>query len=60
MPLNIKDPAVHDQARSLAAKTGTTIARAVAEAIAEKLARLEAQEAATRPARTAEALLALG
>lgn len=56
MALNIKDEAVHRDARRLAALTGKTITTVVREAVA---ARLEEVEAAEVPVgRRAEAILA--
>ncbi|MEM0945641.1 MAG: type II toxin-antitoxin system VapB family antitoxin [Pseudomonadota bacterium] len=59
MPLNIKDDKAHADAKRLAALTGETITRAVAEAIAERLAAVEAKHP-EGAAVTAERLLALG
>jgi antitoxin VapB len=46
MPLNIKDPEVHDMARELAAATGETITRAVTIAIRERLQKVRRGETA--------------
>ncbi|MCA8908690.1 MAG: type II toxin-antitoxin system VapB family antitoxin [Rhodospirillaceae bacterium] len=59
MPLNIKDEEVHRKAKALAAATGRTITAAVADAIDEKLARLEQTSPPTQE-RTVEAILAIG
>ena len=60
MPLNIKDDAVHEQARKLAALTGVSITAAVREAIAERLRHVEAELAAPAHERSGERLLELG
>lgn len=52
MPLNIKDEATHELARKLAARTGQSMAKAVREAIEEKLAKVQNVE--NQAAREAE------
>jgi len=44
MPLNIKDEETHELARRLARRTGQSMARAVKQAVAEKLAVVESEE----------------
>ncbi len=59
MPLNIKDPEAHEEAKRLAALTGSTITDAVRAAIREKLDRVEgAAKAKTRKDRV-DSLMAL-
>ena len=53
MALNIKDAAVHEAVRQIAAITGESQAQAVATAVNERLARLEKDDLAAR-------LLAIG
>lgn len=57
MTLNIKDPAAHALARSLAKETGETMTRAVTEAIRERLERVRRQR---KPDATFTDLLAIG
>lgn len=45
MPLNIKNETTHELARKLAAKTGQSMAKAVQQALAEKLAKVENEAA---------------
>lgn len=59
MPLNIKDEAVHAQARRLAALTGCSITAAVRDALAERLRQVERARAPAPVARTPETLLAM-
>lgn len=53
MALNIKDPAVHEAVKEIARITGESQAQAVAAAVRERLAHLQADNAAAR-------LLAIG
>ena len=53
MALNIKDPSVHEAVKQIARITGESQAQAVATAVSERLARLQADELAAR-------LLAIG
>jgi antitoxin VapB len=53
MALNIKDDSVHDAVKRITSITGESQAQAVAIAVSERLARLEANELAAR-------LLAIG
>jgi antitoxin VapB len=53
MALNIKDPSVHEAVKQLAALTGESQAQAVANAVTERLARLQQDDVAAR-------LLAIG
>ena len=57
MSLNIKDPAAHALAQTLAKETGETMTQAVAEAIRERLERIRRQR---RPEATVAELLAIG
>ena len=57
MALNIKDEAVHRDARRLAALTGRSITAVVREALAEKLQEVEQERAAASSGRSAEAIL---
>lgn len=54
--LNIKDEAVADAARELARRRGTTVTRAVGDAVAEALQR---EKARARPQGLAEDILAI-
>jgi len=59
MGLNIKNPKVEGDIRKLAARTGESLTEAVANAVSEKLARVEEEGTAeSHPARTLEELLA--
>ncbi len=53
MALNIKDPSVHDAVKQIVSMTGESQAQAVATALSERLARLQADDLAAR-------LLAIG
>ncbi len=53
MGLNIKNDEVHRLAREVAARTGETMTHAIQTALEERLARLCADTATTREARTA-------
>ncbi|MCV7386325.1 type II toxin-antitoxin system VapB family antitoxin [Mycolicibacter longobardus] len=53
MALNIKDPAVHEAAKEIARITGESQAQAVATAVRQRLAHLQADDLAAR-------LLAIG
>jgi antitoxin VapB len=53
MALNIKDPAVHEAVKQLAALTGESQVQAVANAVNERLVRLQKDDVAAR-------LLAIG
>ncbi len=44
MPLNIKDPEIHQMARTLAELTGESITQAVGKAIRERLRKIEVQK----------------
>ena len=57
MPLNIKDPAAHTLAQTLAKETGETMTRAVTEALRERLERIRRQR---NPDATVAELLAIG
>jgi antitoxin VapB len=57
MTLNIKDPAAHALARTLAKATGETMTRAVTEAIRERLERIRRRR---KPDATVADLLAIG
>lgn len=57
MSLNIKDPAAHALAQTLAKETGETMTHAVTEAIRERLERVRRQR---RPEATVAELLAIG
>ncbi len=57
MTLNIKDPAAHALARTLAKETGETMTRAVTKAIRERLERVRRQR---KPDATVADLLAIG
>ena len=57
MSLNIKDPAAHTLAQTLAKETGETMTQAVTEAIRERLERVLRQR---RPEATVADLLAIG
>jgi len=57
MSLNIKDPAAHALAQTLAKETGETMTQAVAEAIRERLERIRRQR---KPEATVAELLAIG
>ena len=48
MALNIKDPSVHEAVKQIARITGESQAQAVATAVSERLARLQADELAAR------------
>ena len=58
MGLNIKNPEVESAIRKLAAHTGESLTDAVANAVRERLARVEEETAHRRPAQTVEELLA--
>jgi antitoxin VapB len=55
--LNIKDPAAHTLAQTLAKETGETMTQAVTEAIRERLQRVRRQR---KPEATVAELLAIG
>ena len=57
MALNIKDPAAHTLAQTLAKETGETMTQAVTEAIRERLLRVRRQR---KPEATVADLLAIG
>jgi len=57
MSLNIKDPAAHTLAQTLAKETGETMTQAVTEAIRERLERVRRQR---QPEATVAELLAIG
>ena len=57
MGLNIKNASTEAAIRDLAARTGETLTDAVANAVREKLARVEEEAARNAPARTLEELL---
>ena len=57
MTLNIKDPATHTLAQTLAKETGETMTQAVTEAIRERLQRVRRQR---KPEATVAELLAIG
>lgn len=57
MGLNIKDPAAHELAQTLAKETGETMTQAVAEAIRERLERIRRQR---KPEATVAELLVIG
>ncbi len=57
MGLNIKNPDVESAIRKLAAHTGENLTDAVANAVREKLARVEEEAARNAPARTLEDLM---
>ncbi len=57
MTLNIKDPAAHTLAQTLAKETGETMTHAVTEAIRERLERIRRQR---KPDATVADLLAIG
>ena len=59
MPLNIKDEAIHRQARQLAMLTGQSITGAVREALAERLRQVAYEREQTPIVRSPETLLAL-
>ena len=59
MGLNIKNPEVESAIRKLAAQTGESLTDAIANAVREKLARVEEEAARRAPARTLEELEAL-
>lgn len=44
MPLNIKDTETHEMARKLARLTGLSLTKAVKQAVAEKLSKLEKEQ----------------
>jgi antitoxin VapB len=58
MGLNIKNPTVEGDIRKLAARTGESLTNAVANAVRERLARVEEEAARNRPAQTVEEFLA--
>jgi antitoxin VapB len=58
MGLNIKNPEVESAIRQLAACTGESLTDAVANAVREKLARVEEEAERNRPARTVEEFMA--
>ena len=58
MGLNIKNPVVESSIRKLAAHTGESLTDAVANAVREKLARVEEESALNRRATTVEELAA--
>ena len=57
MGLNIKNPGVESDIRKLAAHTGESLTDAVANAVREKLTRVEEESARNAPAKTLEELL---
>jgi len=57
MSLNIKDPAAHALAQTLAKETGETMTQAVTEAIRERLERVRRHR---KPEATVAELLAIG
>ena len=57
MGLNIKNPDVESAIRKLAAHTGESLTDAVANAVRERLARVEDEVARNRPAGTLEELM---
>jgi antitoxin VapB len=57
MGLNIKNPSVESAIRKLAAHTGESLTDAVANAVNEKLARVEEETAKKAPAMTVEEFL---
>ena len=57
MTLNIKDPAAHTLAQTLAKETGETMTQAVTEALRERLQRVRRQR---KPEATVAELLAIG
>ena len=58
MGLNIKNPDVESAIRKLAARTGESLTDAVANAVREKLSRVEEEAERNRPAQTVEEFLA--
>jgi antitoxin VapB len=58
MGLNIKNPGTEAAIRRLAARTGESLTDAVDRAVTERLARIEAEDAAHKPAQTVEEFLA--
>jgi len=58
MGLNIKNPGVEADIRKLAAHTGESLTDAIANAVREKLTRVEEEAARSRPAQTVEEFLA--
>ena len=58
MGLNIKKPATEAAIRRLAARTGESLTDAIDRAVTERLARIEAEDAARKPAQTVEEFLA--
>lgn len=58
MGLNIKNSSVESEIRKLATHTGESLTDAVANAVREKLVRLEDEAARSAPAETLEDLLA--
>ncbi|MEJ1967689.1 MAG: type II toxin-antitoxin system VapB family antitoxin [Rhizomicrobium sp.] len=58
MGLNIKNPEVESAIRKLAMRTGESLTDAVANAVREKLARVEEDAARNAPAKTVEEFFA--
>ncbi|MBS0470162.1 MAG: type II toxin-antitoxin system VapB family antitoxin [Proteobacteria bacterium] len=58
MGLNIKNAAVEAAIRELAERTGESLTDAIANAVREKLARVEDEAVRNKPAQTVEELLA--